>query len=214
MAALSIPRGVPPGPVGKAVGVPTPARGATPRRRRLWRLETAGGLRNSSCAATIFGISRTAGWLALTCFAGCASSPGLLGTEDEAVDASIDVLQQVDLLPGVDATPAAPTFTQVYSKVMDGTCTGSRCHGGGRVDPDLSSRKVAYASLVKEILPLCGGDTMASVVSPAKAQDSVLYRKLIGTSCGGTRMPPGALPLPKTSLNLVRDWINAGALDD
>ena len=35
---VSIPRGVPPRPVGKAAGVPTPAYGGTPRRRSLcWR---------------------------------------------------------------------------------------------------------------------------------------------------------------------------------
>ena len=48
-------------------------------------------------------------------------------------------------------------------------------------------------------------------VVPGDADNSTLYKSLIGV--GAELMPPGN-PWPSSRINLVRDWINQGALDN
>jgi hypothetical protein len=114
----------------------------------------------------------------------------------------------------VGETPPPPPdgetalFSQIQESVFAAFCI--QCHQG------------AAAPLG---LRLDGGNSYAMLVGVASAQvpvllrvepgapaDSYLVRKLEGNAAVGGRMPLGGPPLPAASLDLVREWIAAGAL--
>ena len=77
-----------------------------------------------------------------------------------------------------------------------GQCVG--CHNGNQ-PPNLEDN-VSYDSLLN------------GFVVPGDADASILYQSLLGIN-GVSLMPPGA-QWPDSKINLVRDWINQGALDN
>ena len=112
---------------------------------------------------------------------------------------------------GDDAGAAAPrvTFTQVYAKVLKG-CTN--CHAGliGQFDGlDMATQATAYKNLVGVGASRCSG----TLVVPKSAAMSVLYEKVTNPGCG-TLMPQNAAPLSQAEIDLLKNWIDEGALDD
>ncbi len=75
-------------------------------------------------------------------------------------------------------------------------CVG--CHNGNE-PPDLRDN-VSY------------NDLLNGFVVPGDADASILYKSLLGID-GISLMPPGS-QWPDTKINLVKDWINQGALDN
>jgi len=75
-----------------------------------------------------------------------------------------------------------------------GQCVG--CHNGN--EPPNFEDDVSYDELLN------------GYVVPNDADASVLYQSLLGIN-GVSLMPPGA-QWPDSKINLVRDWINQGAL--
>jgi hypothetical protein len=114
-----------------------------------------------------------------------------------------------------DAQPQA-TFTEVYTTILQPTC--SPCHNPSGEGPfqDFSSQSLAYAALVgvKASGPSCDSSNEERVV-PGNASQSLLFQKISsqGPPCGAP-MPLGAAPLLAPQVMLVEAWINAGALDD
>jgi hypothetical protein len=51
------------------------------------------------------------------------------------------------------------------------------------------------------------------VVIPGDAANSLLAQKLLGTSTFGDIMPPGG-KLPDATIQVILDWIEAGALEN
>ena len=79
------------------------------------------------------------------------------------------------------------------------SCVG--CHGG---NGGLSLG--TYASLMR-------GGVSGQAVIPSDADNSLLYRKVDGFSAGD-RMPQGGARLDQDLIDMIRDWINEGALDN
>jgi hypothetical protein len=101
------------------------------------------------------------------------------------------------------------TFTEVYAKVLT-SCTS--CHAGfiGQIDGlDMSTQATAYKNMVGVTASRCGG----KLVVPKNAATSVLYEKVTKPSCGSL-MPQNAPPLSQAQLDLVKNWIDEGALND
>jgi mono/diheme cytochrome c family protein len=101
-----------------------------------------------------------------------------------------------------DATPtevSAPLFAADIAPILEAEC--GACHGtlGGW---DASS----YTAVMET------GDH-APVVIPGDPENSLLAQKLLGTQAEGTIMPPGS-PLPQAEIQLILDWILAGAPDN
>ena len=74
---------------------------------------------------------------------------------------------------------------------------------------DLSSADASFANLVN----------VASLqvqslnrVTPGDADQSYLVQKLEGTAASGTRMPQGGPFLDQASMDVIRQWIDGGAL--
>lgn len=110
--------------------------------------------------------------------------------------------------PASSAPP--PTLAQIQSQVFGPIC--SVCHtGGGSSLPssmNLSSAQNSFANLV----------SVASIevpglmrIKPGDPDNSYLVHKISGTQAVGARMPLGGAPLSQTTINMIRDWVSAGA---
>ena len=51
-------------------------------------------------------------------------------------------------------------------------------------------------------------------VEPGDPDNSYLVQKLEGTAASGGQMPLGGTPLPQSTIDVIRQWITDGALDD
>jgi hypothetical protein len=113
-----------------------------------------------------------------------------------------------DPTPMPTPTPAA-TFSDVQSQVFDASCVihhGSPATGG----LDLRSPQ-SFANLVNVGSPVSG----ISFVIPNDADGSYLVQKLEGSAgIQGEQMLFGGTPISATLMQLVRDWINGGALNN
>ena len=123
----------------------------------------------------------------------------------------------------VDCDVPEETWTWIYTCLFSGpTCTNAGCHGSsapasGLALPDVAS---AHAALVNQMpgamSASCGG--AGPYVIPNDADGSLLIHKLegvdaSGTMVCGTRMPVGPL-LSQEEIDIVRAWIDAGAMND
>ncbi len=116
-----------------------------------------------------------------------------------------------------DKIQVAPSFAEVYERVfVPGLCTESTCHGlenqGGRLD--LSSEEIAYEQLLEVAAsgPGCVSTGWLRVV-PGDAETSMLWLKLTPQNLPcGRLMPPTAAHLDEKEIELVRQWIEGGAL--
>jgi hypothetical protein len=127
------------------------------------------------------------------------------------------------------ASATAPTFTRVFQEVLvDKGCAGELCHGSGQGGLSMDDRADAYSSLVGVTAagPSCMGSGKMRV-QPFMPDASLLLEKMSQpTPACGDMMPLGARLAPNCivddpsacntaeELQLVRDWIAAGALDD
>lgn len=106
----------------------------------------------------------------------------------------------------------APTFTTVYSTVIQSSCgpchTTSGSPGGGL---RMSTAAGAYVSLVG-VSATCGTGNVR--VIPRDSLRSLLWRKLSGVDLCGELMPRSARPLDADDIALIAHWIEGGALDD
>jgi hypothetical protein len=126
-------------------------------------------------------------------------------------------------------TGTAASFTRVWNEIlMLKGCSGEYCHGSGMGGLTLKNKRIAYDSLVNA--PAAGPACAAKGgvrVKPGMPDMSLLLDKISHTtpSCGeimpvGVKLAPNCVSSMPTvctteaELNLVRDWILAGAKDD
>jgi hypothetical protein len=109
---------------------------------------------------------------------------------------------------GGGGTPLLPTFQSIQTNVFDRICT--TCHLGATAPQGLRLDAAnSYALLV--------GVTSAQEpplvrVQPGNPGNSYLIRKLEGTQTVGDRMPLNLTPLPASDIQVIRQWIQDGAL--
>src|SRR5262249_3386172 len=87
-----------------------------------------------------------------------------------------------------------------------------QCHSGAGAPHGLRLDAAnSYALLVG--VP-SGEDAGLLRVKPGDPGNSYLIRKLEGTASSGERMPAGLPPLPQADIDMIRQWITNGALQD
>jgi hypothetical protein len=103
-----------------------------------------------------------------------------------------------------------PTLAQLQADIFTPRCSG--CHngsGGGLPGSmNLTSATNSYNALVNVNSQEAGA---LKRVLPGNPANSYLVQKLEGTQGVGERMPFGGPYLDQTTINQVRDWIQAGA---
>ncbi len=107
-----------------------------------------------------------------------------------------------------------PTLTSIQDNVFTITCSG--CHsgvGGGLPGSmNLTSAADSFANLVSTSSLQ---EPLLDRVTPGDADNSYLIHKLEGVDAGGqpiatNQMPPGG-PLDQATIDVIRQWIDAGA---
>jgi len=120
------------------------------------------------------------------------------------------VQQLVKYVRGLSVAPAptpglqgaAPSFASQVSPVLQDNCVV--CHSDSYKSGGWS------AATVQDVVN--SGDH-GPAVKPGDATNSLLARKLLGTQAEGSIMPPGGM-LPKETVQVILDWITAGAPDN
>ncbi len=106
-----------------------------------------------------------------------------------------------------------PNFSEIQSNVFTPTCAVAGCHFGAAAPQALRLDAAnSYGLLVS--VPSMEVPTILRV-APNLPNDSYLIQKLEGTAgIIGGRMPLNRVPLDQSVINIIRQWISAGAIDD
>ena len=113
--------------------------------------------------------------------------------------------------PPPPAAGFGPNFSEIQASVFTPDCATSGCHAGGNPSAGLNLEEAnSYAMLVGI---QSGQDAGLQRVEAGDPNNSYLVQKLEGTASSGQQMPPGAA-LPQSEIDVIRQWITDGALDD
>ncbi|HOX24385.1 MAG TPA: hypothetical protein PLL30_01350 [Candidatus Krumholzibacteria bacterium] len=107
----------------------------------------------------------------------------------------------------VGPPPETVSFAADVQPIFDGNCVG--CHGeGGNAGLDLRA-----GSSLANLVGVIATESSLARIEPGDPSASWLYLKLTGQQNVGVSMPPGD-PLSADLTELVRTWIEEGALDN
>lgn len=109
---------------------------------------------------------------------------------------------------GVVALPLTPDFASIQANVFTPICT--QCHTGAGAPHGLRlDAGVSYGLLVG-----VRSDEVPSIfrVSPGNPNASYIIQKLQGTASVGERMPFGGPYLSQATIDVIKQWIQNGAL--
>lgn len=117
-----------------------------------------------------------------------------------------------DFVADFEVQGIQPTLASIQSNLFTPTC--SACHTGPAgpnlpAGMNLSSAAASFASLV-DVASL--QQTSILRVAADDADNSYLIHKLEGTATVGERMPQGGPILDQATIDVIRAWIDAGAL--
>jgi hypothetical protein len=136
-------------------------------------------------------------------------SPEVAAQTSFTLSVSVTDGQSAAVVRTITLPVSVPRYTEVQSVWSAGSCTG--CHGGsGGLNLGAA---VSYGNLVNATANACNPSQR---VTPGDPDNSVLIRKMQGTSCG-SRMPQNNPAFFDTNPGLVirvRSWILAGAAND
>jgi hypothetical protein len=105
-----------------------------------------------------------------------------------------------------------PNFSEIQANVIVPNCTTTGCHFGAGAPQGLRLDDVnSYGSLV--------GVSSVEVssllrVAPGDPDNSYLIQKLDGSASVGAQMPLNAPALAQLDIDVIRQWISDGAIDD
>ena len=113
--------------------------------------------------------------------------------------------------PTSNPPPAfAATLSEIQTNVFTPSCASASCHGASAAaDLNLESGN-SHAMLVGIASSQEPGILR---VAPNDPGNSYLIQKMEGTAATGARMPTGT-PLAQSEIDIIRQWIIDGALDD
>ncbi len=159
---------------------------------------------------------RSAAAVAILLLAGCGAGSGE-GLDENGVplgQASAPACKSAGTPPETPPQPGAPlepTLASIQANVFSPTCAVSGCHGGTaaqqgmRLDPGFSA-----GNLICVLVPR---DPSKIRVIPGDPNNSFIIQKLEGKPIPllGDQMPQGGQPLPQSTIDVIRQWIQNGA---
>ncbi len=108
--------------------------------------------------------------------------------------------------------PLGPNFSEIQGNVFTPNCATSGCHFGAGAPQGL--RLDAASSYALLVGVRSREEPGIFRVAPGDPANSYLVQKLEGTASTGQRMPLNAPALPAATINVIRQWITEGAIDD
>ena len=113
----------------------------------------------------------------------------------------------------LDPNRLEPTLSSIQANIFDLNCALSGCHAGPNPQQgqDLSAGQ-AHANIV-DVRSRENANLFR--VAPGDPDNSYLVWKIEGRpEISGDRMPRGRAPLPQEQIDVIRQWITDGALDN
>lgn len=108
--------------------------------------------------------------------------------------------------------PETVTFTTIQEQIFTPNCTSSGCHSGSS---PAAGQNLTAGQAYSNIVGVPSSEVPSLLrVDPGDAENSYLVQKVEGRAQVGDRMPLGAPPLPNELIQDLREWIDAGALDN
>ena len=110
------------------------------------------------------------------------------------------------------APPFGANFSEIQAELFTPTCAVSGCHTGAAAPQGLRLDEDNSYGLLVDV----ASTEVPSIlrVAPGDPDNSYLIQKLEGTASVGEQMPFGGPPLPQASIDVIRQWIIDGAIDD
>jgi len=142
-------------------------------------------------------------FLALMAFAAIAAWLTLQSCKHEPFEPVIPDPATTDtttVLPSHPCDPDSVYFQQDVLPLLVSTCAKSGCHDAATAQKDVILNN--YANVINT------GD-----VVPFDPESSKIYEMLVETDLDKKMPPPPNTPLTTEGINLIRKWINQGALD-
>ena len=114
--------------------------------------------------------------------------------------------------PPESPPPFGANFSEIQAEVFTPTCAVSGCHTGAAAPQGLRLDEANSYGLLVDV----ASTEVPSIlrVAAGDPDNSYLIQKLEGTASVGEQMPLGGTPLPQASIDVIRQWIIDGALDD
>jgi len=134
----------------------------------------------------------------------------LQGCDVESFD---DAVSRIESNSASTPPPVASgaTFSDIQASVFTPSCATSTCHAGGAPAAGLN---LETANSYTMLVGIQSGQDPAFVrVLAGSPDNSYLIQKLEGSASGGGIMPPGGA-LSQTNIDMIRQWITDGAIDD
>lgn len=138
--------------------------------------------------------------LLLALLLGCGGDGSTLGPDGQPLPEDGDDGDNGDL-PVV-------TLSQLNAEIFTPKCATSGCHGGAFVSANLTLEADKIAAQIIDVPSV----QVASLkrIDPGNPDDSYLIHKVRGTGANG-QMPLGRTPLSAAEIQLLVDWVAAGA---
>lgn len=112
----------------------------------------------------------------------------------------------------VDSANNGPTFSSIQSTIFSTSCAVSGCHSG---DSPAAGMRLSVGEAYTNIVNMPSGQMPTLMrIEPGNPDDSYLIRKLEGTAAVGGRMPFGKPALSQQKIDMIRQWVTAGAKND
>jgi hypothetical protein len=118
-------------------------------------------------------------------------------------DSNIPIADSLEIIISILETVPLVSFSNQIQPIFNSQCTG--CHGG------TGGLTITAGASYNNLVNVNAQSSCPSLkrVLPNDASNSVLYRKVSGTTCGQQMTQGGALSA--TDITLIRNWINQGA---
>ncbi|MDH3739456.1 MAG: CHRD domain-containing protein, partial [Alphaproteobacteria bacterium] len=116
----------------------------------------------------------------------------------------------------VTVANAAPvTLAQIQADVFTPSCAVSGCHDGGGAGGLPGSMDLSTGNSRSNLVNVMSEQVAFNRVTPGDPDNSYLIDKLEGNQAAGTlRMPQGGPFLDQPTIDMIRQWITEGALDN
>ena len=105
-----------------------------------------------------------------------------------------------------------PNFSEIQANVFAPNCATSGCHLGAGAPQGL---RLDDANSYGLLVGIASSEVASTLrVAPGDPDNSYLVQKLEGTASVGAQMPLNAPPVEQASIDVIRQWITDGAIDD
>ncbi len=105
-----------------------------------------------------------------------------------------------------------PNFSEIQVNIIEPNCATTGCHLGSAAPQGL---RLDSANSYGMLVGVASSESPSILrVEPGDPGSSYLVQKLEGSASVGAQMPLGAPPLQQASIDVIRQWISDGAIDD